>query len=410
MSLVLTSSAEKRKIFSEYLSPDVLPVFEDQLSFLIDSDKYTVFPGFCDVHVHFREPGFSYKETIFSGSRAAAHGGYTTVCTMPNLAPVPDSVEKLRKQLDIIEKDSVIEVFPYGSITVDEKGQELSDMEGLAPFVCGFSDDGHGVQKNRMMKSAMKKAAGLGKVIAAHCEDDSLLHGGVIHEGRYAAEHGIPGICSESEWKQIERDAELCMKTGVSYHVCHISTKESVQIIREAKTAGADITCETAPHYLVFTEDDLRDSGEWKMNPPLRTRDDREALIEGIADGTIDMISTDHAPHSAEEKSWGLLKSPFGIVGIETSFSVLYTKLVKEGVISLEKLVELMSVSPRKRFGLRNNGFCVWDLSEEKVICSEDFLSKGKSSPFCGMKVSGECVLTVSGGKTAYIDKRLPVR
>jgi dihydroorotase len=406
----LTSSAEKRKIFSEYLSPDVLPVFEDQLSFLIDSDKYTVFPGFCDVHVHFREPGFSYKETIFSGSRAAAHGGYTTVCTMPNLAPVPDSVERLRKQLDIIEKDSVIEVFPYGSITVDEKGQELSDMEGLAPFVCGFSDDGHGVQKNRMMKSAMKKAAGLGKVIAAHCEDDSLLRGGVIHEGRYAAEHGIPGICSESEWKQIERDAELCMKTGVSYHVCHISTKESVQIIRDAKAAGADITCETAPHYLVFTEDDLRDSGEWKMNPPLRTRNDREALIEGIADGTIDMISTDHAPHSAEEKSGGLLKSPFGIVGIETSFSVLYTKLVKEGVISLEKLVELMSVSPRKRFGLRNNGFCVWDLSEEKVICSEDFLSKGKSSPFCGMKVSGECVLTVSGGKTAYIDKRLPVR
>ena len=404
MNLVLTSPAEKRKIFSEFLSPDVLPVFEDQLSFLIESDKYTVFPGFCDVHVHFREPGFSYKETIFSGSRAAAHGGYTTVCTMPNLDPVPDSVPSLRKQLDLIEKDSVIEVLPYGAITKGEMGQELSDMEGLAPFVCGFSDDGHGVQQNLMMKSAMSKAKLLGRVIAAHCEDNSLLHGGVIHEGKYSKLHGIAGIPSESEWRQIERDIELCRETGAAYHVCHISTKESVELIRRAKMSGVDITCETAPHYLLFDENCLEDAGEWKMNPPLRSAEDRSALTEGIKDGTIDMISTDHAPHSEEEKSKGLLKSSFGITGIETSFKVLYTYLVRRGIIPLDKLVQLMSTAPRKRFGLKENGFCIWELDSESVIDSSEFISKGKSTPFCGMKVYGKCVLTVSQGKIAYID------
>ncbi|MBQ9247711.1 MAG: dihydroorotase, partial [Ruminococcus sp.] len=316
------------------------------------SDNTVVFPGFCDVHVHFREPGFSYKEKIATGSAAAARGGYTAVCTMPNLNPVPDSVENLRAQLDIIERDAVIDVLPYGAITVGERGEALADLEGMAGDVVAFSDDGRGVQDEAMMREAMLRAKKFGKLIVAHCEDNSLLHGGCIHDGVYAKEHGHRGICSQSEWGPIKRDIELCRETGCGYHVCHISTKESVELIRRAKAEGVDVTCETAPHYLVMDDSDLREDGRFKMNPPLRDKADREALLEGIKDGTIDMISTDHAPHSAEEKAKGLEKSAFGIVGIETAFPVLYTKLVKTGFISMERLMELLVINARKRFNI----------------------------------------------------------
>ncbi len=364
---------------------------------------YTVFPGFCDVHVHFRQPGFSYKETIKTGSLAAARGGYTAVCTMPNLNPVPDSLPHLKEQLDIIEKDAAIAVLPYGAITVGEKGEELSDLEAMAPYVCAFSDDGRGVQSEEMMRSAMLRAKALGRLVAAHCEVNELLRGGYIHDGRYAKEHGHAGICSESEWRQIERDVRLARQTGCGYHVCHISCRESVEIIRRAKAEGTDVSCETAPHYLLLCEDDLKEDGKFKMNPPLRSADDRAALIEGLLDGTIDMIATDHAPHSAEEKAKGLKGSAFGIVGIETAFPLLYTGLVKEGIISLEKLVELLSENPRKRFGIKtDSGQTVWDLESRYIIDPADFLSMGKATPFESRRVFGRCISTTYNGNTVW--------
>ena len=367
---------------------------------------YTVLPAFCDVHVHFREPGLSYKETIKSGSLAAAHGGYGAVCTMPNVSPVPDCKKNLRKQLDIIKKDAVINVYPYGSLTVNLEGEKLSDIEGLSEYVIGFSDDGKGIQTAEMMRNAMLLAKKQGKIIAAHCEDNSLLHGGYIHKGEYAKKHGHKGICSESEWKQVERDLELAAETGCAYHVCHVSCKESVELIRQAKKSGVNVTCETAPHYLVLDETFLKEDGRFKMNPPLRSPSDKEALLEGIKDGTIDMIATDHAPHSAEEKSKGLEKSAFGIVGLETAFPVLYTELVKKDIISLSHLLNLMSDNPRKRFKIPLNGdFTVWDLNAEYIINSSDFLSKGRSTPFAGKKVYGRCIATVCSEKTVYLNE-----
>ncbi len=370
---------------------------------VFNSPNYVVFPGFCDVHVHFREPGFSYKETIATGSLASARGGYTAVCTMPNLNPVPDSVEHLKLQRDIIDRTACIHVYPYGAITVGEKGEALADLEGMAPDVVGFSDDGRGVQSDDTMRQAMLRAKALGKPIVAHCEDNSLLRGGYIHEGCYARAHGHRGICSESEWRQIDRDLKLVKETGVSYHVCHVSAKESVALIRQAKAEGLDVTCETGPHYLVMDDSMLREDGRFKMNPPLRGKEDREALIAGILDGTVDMISTDHAPHSAEEKAKGLEKSAFGIVGIETAFPILYTYLVKPGILTLEKLVDLLCVNPRKRFGIALGcDYSVWDLEETYAIDPAQFLSMGKATPFEGWQVSGKCLATVCDGKLVY--------
>lgn len=367
------------------------------------SKKYIIVPGLCDVHVHFREPGFSYKETIVSGSAAAAHGGYTAVCTMPNLEPVPDSAEHLQVQLDAIKRGAAIKVLPYGAITVGEKGEKLADMEAMSDKVCAFSDDGKGVQNDEMMREAMTAAKRLGKIIAAHCEDNSLLFGGYIHDGEYAKAHGHRGISSASEYKQIERDLRLAEETGCAYHVCHISTKESVELIRQAKARGVDVTCETAPHYLVLCDEDMQEDGRFKMNPPLRSREDKKALIEGINDGTIDMIATDHAPHSAEEKGRGLEKSLMGVVGLETAFPVLYTELVMKNIITLDRLVELMSFKPKERFGIdTNNDFAVFDISEAYKIDPEDFLSMGRATPFAGREVFGRCLLTVHNGKVVY--------
>lgn len=363
-----------------------------------------VFPAFCDVHVHLREPGFSYKETILSGTRACAHGGYTDVCSMPNLNPVPDSRENLNKQLEIIERDAVIKVHPYASITVGQRGEALSDLDNLSDAVA-FSDDGKGVQSGELMRLAMLKAKELGKMIVAHCEQNDLLNGGYIHDGDYARLHGHKGICSESEWKPIERDLRLAKETGCAYHVCHISCKESVELIRKAKKEGVNVTCETAPHYLVLNDMNLREDGRFKMNPPLRSEADRLALIEGIKDGTIDMIATDHAPHSIEEKSKGLEKSAMGIVGIETAFSVMYTFLVKTGIITLEKLIELMSINPRRRFNLPvGDDICVFDLDAEYTVDPDKFLSMGRATPFAGETLSGVCKLTVANGKTVFED------
>ncbi|MBE6576776.1 MAG: dihydroorotase [Ruminococcaceae bacterium] len=363
-----------------------------------------ILPGFCDVHVHFREPGYLYKEDTASGSAAAAHGGYTAVCTMPNLDPTPDSKENLKVQLDAIEQKATIAVLPFGTITKGEKGEKLADIEDIANDVVGFSDDGRGVQSEQMMLDAMRKVKSVGKIISAHCEDNSLLRGGYIHDGEYAKEHGHRGICSESEWGPIARDIELVKKTGCPYHVCHISTKESVDLIRKAKAEGVDITCETGPHYLVLDDSALIEDARFKMNPPLRSKEDREALVEGIKDGTIDMIATDHAPHSAEEKSRGLEKSLMGVVGLETAFAVLYTDLVKTGVITMEKLVELMSKNPRERFDVDTDvGFTVFSCEDEYEIDPEQFLTKGRSTPFMGKKVFGECLLTVYNGKAVYI-------
>lgn len=373
-----------------------------RVSFDNSSYNIYVFPAFCDVHVHFREPGFSYKETIYSGSRSAARGGYSDVCTMPNLDPVPDCYESIMEQRKIIERDAAVNVHPYASVTVGEKGEELSDFDALSPLCIAFSDDGRGVQSEDMMRAAMTKAKSMGKIIAAHCEDNSLLNGGYIHDGEYARLHGHRGICSESEWRPIERDIRLAKETGCAYHVCHISCRESVELIRRAKADGVDITCETAPHYLVMNDMMLEEDGRFKMNPPIRSEDDRLALIEGIKDGTIDMIATDHAPHSAEEKSRGLEKSLMGVVGLETAFPVLYTYLVKEGIISLEKLIELMSVNPRKRFHIKDSGICVYDLGKEYAIDPNEFETKGRSTPFSGRKVYGENIMTVIGGKIAW--------
>ena len=401
MSAYETKKVEFKSEFSENAFFAEVSSAEEGL--VRDFSKYAVFPGFCDVHVHFREPGFSYKETIKSGSMASAKGGYTSVCTMPNLNPVPDSLEHLKEQTDIIERDAVIEVLPYAAITIGEKGEELVDMESLAEKVIAFSDDGRGVQSEEMMREAMLRAKALGKMIVAHCEVNELLRGGYIHEGDYAKEHGHRGICSESEWKQIERDLRLAKETGCAYHVCHISTKESVDIIRKAKAEGVNVTCETGPHYLVMDDSDLQEEGRFKMNPPLRGKADREALIKGIQDGTIDMIATDHAPHSAEEKSKGLEKSPFGITGIETCFPVVYTKLVKTGIITLEKAIELLAINPRKRFGIKQgNDFTVWDLEALEKVEPEKFLSMGKATPFEGWELFGKCMLTVKDGQIVY--------
>ena len=371
----------------------------------LNSSKYAVFPGFCDVHVHFREPGFSYKETMITGSRASARGGYTAVCTMPNLNPVPDSVEHLALQRQLIQDGACIHVYPYGAITVGEKGEQMADLEGMAPDVVGFSDDGRGVQSDEMMRAAMEKAKKLGKMIVAHCEVNELLRGGYIHDGQYAKEHGHRGICSESEWAQIERDLKLVEEIGCAYHVCHISTKESVEIIRQAKARGVNVTCETGPHYLVMDDSFLQEDGRFKMNPPLRSPEDRQALVQGIIDGTIDMIATDHAPHSAEEKSKGLEKSAFGVVGIETAFPICYTYLVKTGIITMERLMQLLVWNPRKRFNLPlGEDFSIWDLNEEYEIDPAAFVSLGKATPFAGWKAQGKCLLTVCDGNVVYKD------
>lgn len=372
------------------------------------NNKY-IFPGFTDVHVHLREPGFLCKETIETGTKAAARGGYTSVCAMPNLKPVPDSVENIKEEVDIIEKTAAVHVYPYGAITVGEMGRELADLDGMAPYAIAFSDDGHGVQNDDMMRSAMKKAKELGKMIVAHCEVNELLEGGYIHKGKYAAIHGHKGICSESEWKQIERDIELVKETGCAYHVCHISTKESVELIRKAKSEGVNISCETGPHYLVLNDMDLKEEGRFKMNPPIRDESDRLALIEGIKDGTIDVIATDHAPHTAEEKSKGLKNSLMGVVGLETAFPIVYTELVRKGIITLEKAIELLNTNAKKRFGIGSQiapgqkaDLTVFDLDEEYVIDPKDFLSKGKSTPFEGWKVFGKCLMTMVNGEIVY--------
>jgi len=371
---------------------------------IIEMNNCVLLPGLADVHVHLREPGFSYKETIATGTAASAAGGFTAVCSMPNLNPVPDSVENLRVQQDIIERDALIKVYPYGALTVGEKGREMADLEGMAESVCAFSDDGKGVQSEEMMLSCMEKAKALGKLIAAHCEDESLLHGGYIHDGEYAAAHGHKGICSESEWGPIARDVELLKKSGCAYHVCHVSAKESVEVIRRAKAEGLDISCETGPHYLVYDDSCLQEYGRFRMNPPIRAKADREALIAGILDGTIDMIATDHAPHSAEEKAGGLPGSLNGVVGIETAFPVMYTHFVKPGILSLERLVELMAIKPRERFGLPldKGDLTLFDLGQEYEIDPADFLSKGKSSPFEGMRVFGKCLMTAVDSKIVY--------
>ena len=379
--------------------------FLENLGTRVSNSEYAVFPGFCDVHVHFREPGFSYKETIATGCASAARGGYTAVCTMPNLNPTPDTLEHLNLQRQIIENDACINVYPSGTITMGERGEELADLEAMAPYVCGFSDDGRGVQNDDMMRNAMVKAKELGKMIVAHCEVNELLRGGYIHDGDYAKAHGHRGICSESEWVQIARDLELVEEIGCAYHVCHISTKDSVDIIRKAKARGVNVTCETGPHYLILDDSDLQEDGRFKMNPPLRGKEDRLALIEGIVDGTIDMIATDHAPHSAEEKSRGLEKSAFGVVGLETTFAAMYTHLVKPGIITMERLVELLVDNPRKRFGLPLGlDFSVWDLSKEYTVDPEEFQSMGKATPFTGMKLFGRCLLTVCDGRIVWQD------
>lgn len=369
----------------------------------LDSSEYTVFPGFCDVHVHFRDPGFIYKENMETGSNSAIHGGYTAVCTMPNLNPVPDSVENLAVQTGQIKAHAKIAVYPYGAITVGEKGETMADLEGMAPDCIAFSDDGRGVQDDGMMREAMTRAKKLGKIIAAHCEVNDLLFGGYIHDGEYAKAHGHRGICSASEYKQIERDLKLADETGCAYHVCHISTKESVELIRQAKKSGVNVTCETGPHYLVLDDSDLQEDGRFKMNPPLRSREDKLALIEGIVDGTIDMIATDHAPHSAEEKSRGLEKSAFGIVGLETALPVMYTYLVKPGIITLEKLADLMCYAPRKRFGIpMGTDFSVWALDEEFTVNPDEFRSMGRATPFAGTKLYGKIKTTIYGGRIVW--------
>lgn len=368
-----------------------------------------IFPGFADVHVHLREPGFSYKETIASGTAAAAHGGYTDVCAMPNLNPAPDCVSGLTVQLRLIEESAAVRVHPYGTITHGQLGGKLSDMEGISEHVCAFSDDGRGVQRPEIMREAMERARRLGRLIAAHCEDNSLLNGGYIHMGEYASSHGHAGICAESEWRQVERDIRLARETGCSYHVCHVSSVMSVELIRRAKADGVDISCETAPHYLVFNDSMLRDEGRFKMNPPIRSEADRRALIAGCLDGTIDMIATDHAPHSAEEKAGGLRGSLMGVTGLETAFPALYANLAVPGVIPLERILEMLCINPRRRFGLpapdMERDFSIWDLNEEYVFNEAGYLSKGKASPFTGTVGRGRCILTVCGGRAVWMDR-----
>lgn len=381
---------------------------------IFDLEDCFVFPGFIDVHVHLREPGFFYKETIETGTKAAAHGGYTTVCSMPNLNPTPDCKANLAPQLKAIEENACIHVYPYGTITVGEKGEQLAAIDEMVNDVCGFSDDGRGVQNDEMMRQAMLKIKQYGKIVAAHCEDNTLLFGGYIHDGEYAKLHGHKGISSKSEWAQVERDLQLVKETGCKYHVCHISTKETVDLIRKAKAEGVDVTCETAPHYLTMNDMMLQEDGRFKMNPPIRSEEDRLALLEGILDGTIDMIATDHAPHSAEEKSKGLQSSMMGIVGLECAFSIMYTELVKTGILSLQKLVELMHTNPMKRFEIgtpleigKPADLTVFDLNKSYTINADDFLSMGKATPFIGKEVLGECMLTLCKGNIAYKNKNI---
>ena len=393
------------RVSNDTTTPVSLSAMEDKdtgVSFL-DCGGNVLLPAFADVHVHLREPGFSYKETIGTGTLSGLRGGYSVLCPMPNLNPVPDDFDTLNQQLELIRANAKLHAVPYGAITRGEKGQELADMAAMAPYVVGFSDDGRGVQDKNMMRRAMVMAKELGKPIVAHCEDNSLLRGGYIHDGEYARLHGHKGICSESEWGPIARDLKLAKETGCAYHVCHISTKESVEVIRQAKKRGVDVTCETGPHYLVMDDSHLQEDGRFKMNPPLRSAEDREALVQGILDGTIDMIATDHAPHSAEEKSKGLAKSAFGVVGIETAFPICYTYLVKTGIITLEKLIDLLVKNPRERFGIENGSdFTVWDLDEESTVDPKDFLSMGKATPFTGWKICGKCIATVCDGKIVY--------
>ena len=380
----------------------------------MDLHKAVLFPGFVDVHVHLREPGFSYKETIRTGTLAAAHGGFAHVAAMPNLDPVPDCAAALAMQRAIIEKDALVHVHPYGAISVGEKGERLADLDGLAPGVIAFSDDGRGVQSESLMREAMIRCRALGKVLAAHCEDNSLLHGGYIHDGAYARAHGHRGICSESEWGPIARDLRLAEETGCAYHVCHVSTKESVALIRAAKRRGVDVTCETAPHYLTFTDEDLQEDGRFKMNPPLRAREDRDALIEGLLDGTIDMLVTDHAPHSREEKGRGLEKSAMGVVGLETSFAASYTALVQTGILPLEKLVDLMHGAPMRRFGCGTElaegqpaDLTAFDLNRTYTVDPETFLTMGRATPFAGRALTGVCRLTMIGGSPVWKEETL---
>ena len=380
----------------------------------IDLHKAVLFPGFVDVHVHLREPGFSYKETIRTGTLAAAHGGFAHVAAMPNLDPVPDCAAALAVQRAIIEKDALVHVHPYGAISVGEKGERLADLDGLAPGVIAFSDDGRGVQSESLMREAMMQCRRLGKILAAHCEDNSLLHGGYIHDGVYARAHGHRGICSESEWGPIARDLRLAEETGCAYHVCHVSTKESVALIRAAKRRGVDVTCETAPHYLTFTDEDLQEDGRFKMNPPLRAREDRDALIEGLLDGTIDMLVTDHAPHSREEKGRGLEKSAMGVVGLETSFAASYTALVQTGILPLEKLVDLMHGAPMRRFGCGTElaegqpaDLTAFDLTKTYTVDPETFLTMGRATPFAGCALTGVCKLTMIGGEPVWKEETL---
>ena len=370
-------------------------------------------PGLVDPHVHLREPGFAYKETVRTGTLAAAHGGYTAVCAMPNLKPVPDTLENLREQLDIIARDAAVAVRPYGAITRGEAGGELSELEALAPYVAGFSDDGRGVQSEELMRAAMERAKALGRPIVAHAEDESLLQKGwAVHDGAYARAHGFIGNDPESEWRQVERDLALVRETGCAYHVCHVSTKETVGLVRLAKFEGLDVTCETGPHYLTLTDEDLQDDGRFKMNPPIRAKEDRDALIEGLCDGTVDMIATDHAPHSSQEKSRGLAGSLNGIVGLECAFPVLYTRLVLGGVTTLARLVELMSAAPARRFGLPGGkiapgepaNIAVFDLEQEFEIDPADFLSMGRATPFAGWRVRGKCLMTLAQGGIAWRD------
>ena len=380
----------------------------------IDLHKAVLFPGFVDVHVHLREPGFSYKETIRTGTLAAAHGGFAHVAAMPNLDPVPDCAAALAVQRAIIEKDALVHVHPYGAVSVGEKGERLADLDGLAPGVIAFSDDGRGVQSESLMREAMMQCRRLGKILAAHCEDNSLLHGGYIHNGAYARAHGHRGICSESEWGPIARDLKLAEQTGCAYHVCHVSTKESVALIRAAKRRGVDVTCETAPHYLTFTDEDLQEDGRFKMNPPLRAREDRDALIEGLLDGTIDMLVTDHAPHSREEKARGLEKSAMGVVGLETSFAASYTALVQTGILPLGKLVDLMHGAPMRRFGCGTElaegqpaDLTAFDLTKTYTVDPETFLTMGRATPFAGRALTGVCKLTMIGGEPVWKEETL---
>ena len=414
----LGDAFKRRDIFIEDgCIADIVPFVEDGSGFNeldFNFNNCFVFPGFTDVHVHLREPGFFYKETMKTGTLSAARGGFTNLCTMPNLNPAPDNLQNLAVQLRLIGRDAAVHVYPYGTITMGEQGETLSDMAAMAPYVRGFSDDGKGVQCAELMRRAMQEAKHLDRIIVAHCEDESLLQGGYIHQGDYARSNGHRGISSESEWRQIERDLALVRETGVAYHVCHLSTKEGVDLIRRAKSQGLDVSCETAPHYLTMCDMDLEDDGRFKMNPPIRSAADRDALIEGLIDGTVDMIATDHAPHSVAEKDKGLKGSSMGVVGLETSFAVCYTALVKTGIISLEKLIALMHDAPNRRFDIGTDlavgapaDLTIFDLETSFVVNPAEFISMGKASPFTGKTLSGRCLMTMVGGEIVWEEENL---